>query len=106
MGEYITMLILGILLTIIGIENVKGNISSVHWYNRRRITEETRPLYGKAVGIGTLIIAGGLILSAVLNMLVKSNVAVLISGVITLVTIVVGIAFMLYAQFKYNKGIF
>lgn len=106
MGVNITMLILGILLTIIGIENVKGNIASVHWYNRRRITEETMPLYGKAVGIGTLIIAGGLILSAVLNMLVKSNVAVLISGVITLVTIVVGIAFMLYAQFKYNKGIF
>ena len=106
MGVNITMLILGILLTIIGIENVKGNIASVHWYNRRRITEETSPLYGKAVGIGTLIIAGGLILSAVLNMLVKSNVAVLISGVITLVTIVVGIAFILYAQFKYNKGIF
>lgn len=106
MGVNITMLILGVLLTIIGIENVKGNIASVHWYNRSRITEETRPKYGKYVGIGTLIIAGGLILSAVLNMLVKSNVAVLISGVITLVTIVVGIAFMLYAQFKYNKGIF
>ena len=106
MGVNITMLILGVLLTIIGIENVKGNIASVHWYNRRRITEETRPKYGKYVGIGTLIIAGGLILSAVLNMLVKSNVAVLIGGVIALVTIVVGIAFMLYAQFKYNKGIF
>ena len=106
MGVNITMLILGILLTIIGIENVKGNIASVHWYNRRCITEETRPKYGKFACIGTLIIAGGLIFSAVLNMLVKMNIAVLIGGAITLITVIVGIVFILYAQFKYNKGIF
>ena len=106
MGVNITMLILGILLTIIGIETVKGNIASVHWYNRRCITEETRPKYGKFVCIGTLIIAGGLIFSAVLNMLVKMNIAVLIGGAITLITVIVGIVFILYAQFKYNKGIF
>ena len=89
-----------------GIDNLKGNIDSVHWYNRTRITEETRPKYGKFVGIGTLIIAGGLIFSAVLNMLVKMNIAVLISGAITLITVIVGLAFILFAQFKYNKGIF
>lgn len=106
MGVSITMLILGVLFVIIGIENVRGNIASIHWYNRRKITEETRKPYGKAMGIGTLIIAGGLIISAVLNMLVKMNSAVLISGLITLITVIVGITFMLYAQFKYNKGIF
>ena len=58
------------------------------------------------MGIGTLIIAGGLIFSAVLNMLVKMNIAVLIGGAITLITVIVGIVFILYAQFKYNKGIF
>lgn len=35
-SRYITMLILGILLISIGIMNVKGNISSIHWYNRTR----------------------------------------------------------------------
>ena len=106
MTEYITMLIFGILLIPLGIMNIKGNISSIHWYNRTRITEETRPKYGKLMGIGTVIIGGGLVLSAVLNLLVKMNVAVLIGGAIILVSVVVGIAFMLYAQFKYNKGIF
>ena len=106
MAVNITMLILGVLLVVIGIENVKGNIASIHWYNRRRITEETRPKYGKLMGIGTLVIAGGLIFSAVLNMIVKMNIAVLIGGAITLITVIVGLAFMLYAQFKYNKGIF
>lgn len=106
MGVSISMMIIGILLVIIGIENVKGNIASVHWYNRRRITEETRPKYGKFVGIGTLIIAGGLIVSAVLNILIKMNVVVLISGIITLASVIIGLVFILYAQFKYNKGIF
>ena len=106
MGDKIFMLIFGILLIPLGIMNIKGNISSIHWYNRTRITEETRPKYGKFVGIGTLIIAGGLVFSAVLNMLVKMNIAVLISGAITLITVIVGLAFILYAQFKYNKGIF
>lgn len=106
MAVNIPMLILGILMVFIGIENVKGNIASIHWYNRRRITEETRPKYGKLMGIGTLVIAGGLIFSAVLNMIVKMNIAVLIGGAITLITVIVGIVFILYAQFKYNKGIF
>ena len=106
MAVNIPMLILGILMVFIGIENVKGNIASIHWYNRRRITEETRPKYGKLMGIGTLVIAGGLIFSAVLNMIVKMNIAVLIGSAITLITVIVGIAFILYAQFKYNKGIF
>ena len=106
MTEYITMFILGVLLIPLGVMNIKGNISSIHWYNRTRITEETRPKYGKFVGIGTLIIAGGLVFSAVLNMIVKMNIAVLIGGAITLITVIVGLVFMLYAQFKYNKGIF
>ena len=106
MTEYITMFILGVLLIPLGVMNIKGNISSIHWYNRTRITEETRPKYGKFVGIGTLIIAGGLIFSAVLNMIIKMNIAVLIGGAITLITVIVGLVFMLYAQFKYNKGIF
>lgn len=53
-----------------------------------------------------LIIAGGLIFSAILNMLVKMNVVVVISSAITLITVIVGILIMLYAQIKYNKGIF
>ncbi len=106
MSEHITIFVLGILLLPLGIMNIKGNISSIHWYNRTRITEETRPKYGKLMGIGTLVVAGGLILSAVLNMLVKMNVVVVISGAITLITVIVGVLIMLYAQFKYNKGIF
>lgn len=106
MIEYITMLILGILLLPLGIMNIKGNIQSIHWYNRTRITEETRPKYGKLMGSGTIIIGGGLILTSILNLLFLSNLSELIGGIIIGAACIVGIAVMLYAQIKYNKGIF
>ena len=104
--EYIIMLVLGILLIPLGIMNIKGNISSIHWYNRTRITEETRPKYGKLMGIGTVVISAGLIISAIINIMMDAEIAITISGGITLVSVIVGVGFMLYAQIKYNKGIF
>ena len=106
MGDKIFMLIFGILLIPLGIMNIKGNISSIHWYNRTRITAETRPKYGKLMGMGTIIIAGGLIVFAVLNMLITSKVSILIGTIIAGAAAIVGVTIMLYAQFKYNKGIF
>ena len=104
--EYIIMLVIGILLIPHGIMNIKGNISSIHWYNRTRITEETRPKYGKLMGIGTVVISTGLIISAIINILLDADIAITISGGITLISVILGVGFMLYAQIKYNKGIF
>lgn len=87
-----------------GIDNLKGNIDSVHWYNRRRITEETRPKYGKLIGISTLICAGSVILCAILDLVYGELPE--IGGWIVLIAIAVSIVIMIYAQFKYNKGIF
>ena len=100
------MLVLGILLIPLGIMNIKGNISSIHWYNRTRITEETRPKYGKLMGIGTVVISTGLIISAIINIILDAEIAITVSGGITLISVIVGVGFMLYAQIKYNKGIF
>lgn len=102
MTENIGLLILGILLLPLGIMNCKGNISSIHWYNRTRITEETRPKYGKLMGIGTLIIAIGIILTAILEIILETELVYIIVGA----ACVVGLLIMLYAQIKYNKGIF
>ena len=104
--EYIIMLVLGILLIPLGIMNIKGNVSSIHWYNKTRITEETKPKYGKLMGIGTVVISTGLIISAIINIILDAEIAITISGGITFVSVIVGVGFMLYAQIKYNKGIF
>lgn len=99
--EYITMLVLGILISVLGIVNIKGNISTIHSYNRRKVKEEDIPKYGKAIGTGTLIIG----LSFIIGFIVSFWSEVVMAFII-LPAVIVGIAFILYAQFKYNKGIF
>ena len=41
--ENIIMLILGVFISVMGIVNIKGNISTIHSYNRRRVKEEDIP---------------------------------------------------------------
>ena len=100
--EYIFLLIFGICITILGIFNLKGNISSIHWYNRLKITEKNRKKYGKSMGIGSLIIGICMTITAILQMIFyNENI-----WYITVLGIVIGLIFMIYGQIKYNKGIF
>ena len=96
------VIIVGIILCILGITNIRGNISSIHWYNRTKVKPEDVKKYGVAVGTGTLIVGISIIISNVLYMIFKNE--ALLS--ITLVGVIIGLAFILYGQFKYNKGIF
>ncbi len=100
--EDIILLVLGLFIAVTGIINMTGNISTIHSYNRRKVTEEDAPKYGKVIGLGTLIIGVSLVMAFVLTVL---NLEIIIPFVIV-PAIVIGLAFILYAQFKYNKGIF
>ena len=100
--EYLPLIVLGVIFIFLGIMNYKGNISSIHWYNRRNVSKKDVKNYGKLMGIGTIILGIGMIVTAIFQLffdLDESNdilIFSLISGIIT----------MIYAQFKYNKGIF
>ncbi len=100
--SYVGMLIIGLLISILGIPNLKGNISSIHWYNRTRVSEADIPKYGKCMGIGTIIIGLSIMITAAISLFVE----LIPVFALTFVGLIVGIAFMLYAQFKYNGGIF
>ena len=69
--ENIVLLILGVFISVMGIVNIKGNISTIHSYNRRRVKEEDIPKYGKVVGTGTLIIGISLVLGLLFRFGVK-----------------------------------
>lgn len=98
----LSMLILGLLLVVLGIFNIRGNVASIHWYNRRKVQEEDIPEYGRAVGSGTLVIGASLMLTAALQIVYPSEQVYWI----TVVGIIVGLVCMLYGQFRYNHGIF
>lgn len=99
--ENIIMLILGVFISVVGIVNINGNVSTIHSYNRRRVKEEDVPKYGKVVGTGTLIIGISIVLGFVVSFWNKE-----IMGYIILPSVIVGLGFILYGQFRYNKGIF
>ena len=102
MGKFAAFLLIGSVFIVLGITNIKGNISSIHWYNRRKVAESEIPKYGKCVGSGTLIMGVSMMLSALLEVILKTT----IFDYIVLTGYVVGLAIILYGQFKYNKGIF
>ena len=99
--ENLMLLVLGLFISAIGFVNIKGNISTIHSYNRRKVKKEDVPKYGKAVGIGTLIMGISLVLAYVASFWSELLIAIIIMP-----AFIVGIGFILYAQFKYNKGIF
>ena len=101
MGEF-GIIILGFFIIILGLINISGNISTIHWYNRSKITEENRKEYGKAVGIGTIIIGISIILSFGLSIVFENE----FFKIIIIPGCIIGLIFILYGQFKYNKGIF
>lgn len=100
--EDIVLLVLGIFISVMGVVNMTGNISTIHSYNRRKVKEEDIPKYGKFMGAGTLIIGLALVLGYFLQLAGYSEVM----GWVIVIAIGIGLALMLYAQFKYNKGIF
>lgn len=93
---------LGAIIVALGIFNLRGNIGSIHWYNRRKVTKENQLPYCRCVGLGTLIVG----LSMILSGIVQAFAGMEAGGIIIIVGFMVGLSLIVYAQFKYNKGIF
>ena len=102
MTEVITMLVVGLVLIVMGISNMKGNISTLHSYHRKRVKEEDIPAFGKLIGLGTILLGLVFIIYGMLTLLVSSK----ICTIILIVGPVPGIIIIFYALFKYNKGVF
>ena len=67
MGEFIIQIIIGLIIIIIGILNMKGNISLLHSYHRKRVKKEDIIPFGKKVGIGNIIIGITIILAGLVT---------------------------------------
>lgn len=95
------LFICGALICVLGITNMKGNVSTIHWYNRHRVTEEDLPIYGKVMGLGTIVVGLGLILANGCMLWKEEFVTPIL-----ILSSVIGIGIMLYGLFRYNKGLF
>lgn len=107
-GNIVTFLV-GVICIVLGISNSKGNISSLHAYHRKRVSEEDKLPFGKQVGLGTIIIGVGIIIFSILSAITLytgNNLFILWGTGLLIGAIVAGLVISLRAMIKYNKGIF
>ena len=106
---YVVTFVVGIICIVLGISNMRGDISSLHSYHRHRVSEEDRLPFGRQVGLGTVIIGIGVIIFSILSAItlyIENNIFVLVGTVILFVSLIIGIVISFRAMIKYNKGIF
>ncbi|MBR2263934.1 MAG: hypothetical protein IJ917_06275 [Firmicutes bacterium] len=109
MNEVLLPVIIGIVIIILGVMNMKGNISTLHRYHRQRVSEEDKIPFGKKVGLGTIIVGCAVIGKACFQYAAEKRTDPAIETVGTIVLIagfVIGFALIIYAMIKYNKGLF
>ena len=105
MIDLILQIVLGMIIIVIGISNMKGNISLLHSYHRKRVKKEDVYAFGKMVGIGSIIIGITIIIAGVVDFLLEPAFQYVIN-IILCVGFIPGFIIIFYALFKYNKGIF
>ena len=93
---------IGVIISALGIFNLRGNIGSIHWYNRRKVSKEDQLPYCRCMGLGTLIMGVSMVIAGIVQAILTPEVG----AVIIVIGIIIGLVLILYAQFKYNKGIF
>jgi hypothetical protein len=109
MTDFIIPGILGVLIICMGITNMKGNLSTLHWYHRQRVKEEDRKAFGRMVGLGTILIGVAIVIYAVLSylaLLLQNGIFTTVGMAIMVIAIILGLGLSFYAMIKYNKGIF
>ena len=107
-GNIVTFLV-GLVCVVLGISNMRGNISSLHSYHRHRVSEEDRIPFGKQVGLGTIIVGIGIIAFSILSSITiytENNIFILVGTAILIISIILGLILCFRAMIKYNKGIF
>ena len=109
MPAFLITALVGVVCIIIGITNMRGNISTLHSYHRHRVTEENRPAFGKLVGLGTIIIGASVTIFGVVSAFIVESASPAIITVCTVMLFIgmaVGFGITFYALKKYNGGIF
>ena len=107
-GNIVTFLV-GVVFIVLGISNMRGNISSLHSYHRHRVSEEDRIPFGKQVGLGTMIVGIGIIAFSVLSsvtLYTENNIFIFVGTAFLIIGIILGLVISFHAMIKYNKGIF
>jgi amino acid transporter len=105
MFELVIQIIIGLVLIIIGFSNRKGNLKLLHSYHVKNVKKEDELPFGKLIGLGSIIVGITIIVVSIFDFLTRKEFT-LVSNILLFSGLIPGISIILYALFKYNKGIF
>lgn len=106
---FIIAIIIGLIIIAIGLKNIKGNIDSIHSYHRHRVSEEDKAIFGKYMGIGTIICGIAVMIFGIFSILsiVLSLSQLMVCGsYLTMILVTIGVVILTFTTIKYNKGLF
>ena len=109
MKAYIVTAIVGLVCILLGISNMRGNISTIHSYHRHRVSEKDRIPFGKTVGLGVILCGVSVSLFGVLaaiSLYAQVQIFLWIGSGILILGLIAGLGISFYGMIKYNKGIF
>lgn len=81
----------------LGINIYKGDVSSIHSYNRDRVINVKD--FGKVMDFAVILVGSGICILSISQILDFNFLDIISKGVILL-----GVIIMLYAQLRYNSG--
>lgn len=98
----VTVFLVAVAFGIVAMMIYRGKTDLIHDYHQTKVTDKVQ--YGKAFGKAMGVIAGTLMLSAVVSLLGETAVWGAVG--ILLVGLIIGIAAIVRVQKKYNGGVF
>lgn len=109
MFAFILAIIVGLIIIVIGISNAKGNINSIHSYHRHRVSEEDKAIFGKYMGIGTIICGIAVMIYgifSILSILFSLSQLMICGSYLAMILVTIGVVILTFTTIKYNKGLF
>ena len=100
--EYITEILIGILVIAMGIMIYKGNINLIHNYHYSHVAEKDKPVFCKKMGLWSVFVGMGVFAMPLLNYFVKIPIGYWVG----LIVIIISIIMVLLTIKKYNGSIF
>ena len=88
----------------ISIAIYQGKTNLIHDYHQTKVTDKAA--YGKAFGKAMLVVSAALLLSGIIGLFSFTEAISMIAVAVLLIGLVIGIAWIVAVQIKYNKGVF
>ena len=100
----IIMFLAAVSMIKVSIAIYQGKTSLIHDYHQTKVTDKAA--YGKAFGKAMFVVSAALLLSGIIGLFGDTEIMAMIALAVLFIGLLIGIAWIVAVQKKYNKGIF